>query len=181
MSKDPKAKLHLTEEYCNRIKWVRHQDPLFLQWVVTKYARSVYLSIPCCSKRTIICVYEKYKSQLKNVGKRAFDICGIQNEAKLNFIHWLVNNDIDSFINKSMIDLKEEYCSHKRALYQRYKNKNKLGKKPDNKQSKASKMKKKSKNSKDFTKKAKSTPPKKTGKHDMNYARNSVYTIPVLK
>jgi len=99
---------------------VKRAERLFTQWVVTKHAREVGLSVVSKSKNTVVCVYYRYKAHLKNVGKRRFDPFG-DTQAQEEWAKWLGRNDIDTYIEEHREELIAKYTLHKSNLYAKYK------------------------------------------------------------
>lgn len=104
----------------SRKNFLESLEPSFLQWIVSKHAKEKNYCFYCRTKCAVINIHERYRNNVKNIGKRNFDACGETN-ARESFIKWAFDNEIDLFICKHYAALKGHYSSYKYGLYLRYK------------------------------------------------------------
>jgi hypothetical protein len=104
-----------------RRHWLDACDRDLLSWFCTRFAKDTFLSYFSNERSSVVCLYQQYKANLKNMSKRHFDCKSSENEAVENFFCWCMQNDADIYLREHITDLTERHAEHKRKLYARYK------------------------------------------------------------
>ena len=103
-----------------RLDGLQRADAGFLQWFVSKYSKKRSLCFYCHNKGIVVNIHERYRDNVKNVGKSNFDVLG-SHKARASFMTWAVANEIDLYIRNNKHALDTEYEAYKCELYRRYK------------------------------------------------------------
>ena len=101
---------------------LKRLDVAFLHWFVSRHTKDVAVLQYCVSKGIVINVHERYRNNIKNIGKKNFDLHG-SDEAKANFMQWALANELDVYIYDNYTTLQQQYKLYKERLYVRYKQK----------------------------------------------------------
>jgi hypothetical protein len=104
-----------------RLCWLRSCDRDLPSWFCTKYAKESYLSYFSHGRSCVLCLFQQYKANLKNVGKQQFDCKSSNNDAVESFFTWCIENDADTYLRENRTLLVIAHIKHKRRLYARYK------------------------------------------------------------
>lgn len=116
------AAIDNTDEPRNqRHQWLQTCDRDLLAWFCTKYAKETFLSYFSNGRSSVVCLYQQYKTNLKNLGKRHFDCKSANESAVQNFFSWCILNDADIYLRDNHHMLTSQHADHKRRLYARYK------------------------------------------------------------
>jgi len=105
-----------------RQQTLRNLDVAFLHWFVSRHTKDAPVLHYCVSKGIVINVHERYRNNIKNIGKKNFDLHGTH-EAKTNFMQWALANEVDVYISRNYDTLQHQYKLYKECLYTRYKQK----------------------------------------------------------
>ena len=97
-------------------------DVAFLHWFVSRHAKEVTVLQYCVCKGIVVNVHERYRNNIKNIGKKNFDLHG-SDDARMNFMQWALANELDVYIHRNYTTLQQHYKLHKEQIYMRYKQK----------------------------------------------------------
>jgi hypothetical protein len=101
--------------------WLHACDRDLLAWFCTKYAKDTFLSYFSHGRSSVICLYQQYKANLKNLGKGNFDCKSTKHESVEIFFTWCLQNDADIYLRDHYPEMAAAYTLHKRKLYAKYK------------------------------------------------------------